>query len=234
MMGIIMLGTLGKNLVALAEGTKAWATMSYWEYELQYNPETKMQDLRPSKKRKLTNTEITDAAGNIASVIYSLVGPVAAFGALMALGDAAASANPIGGMLVGLGIGKNPIEKGIAALGSLGGSLASLAGGVRDWATMSYWEYALQLNPKTNMNELRPSAKKKLTPDEFKQTGKNIAEVIYSLVGPVAAWGALMLGGNVASGPFVALGLSDAKNVIEKGIESYQRPKNRNQQVAAI
>lgn len=220
MMGIIMLGTLGKNLVALAEGTKAWATMSYWEYELQYNPETKMKDLRPSAKRKLSNTEIQDAGKNIASVIFSLVGPVAAFGALMALGDAAASANPLGAMMVGLGVGKNPIEKGIASLGALGTSLASLAGGVRDWATMSYWEYALQFNPKTGMNELLPSAKKRLTPDEFIQTGKNIADVIYALVGPVAAWGALMLGGNVASGPFVALGLSDAKNVIEKGIES--------------
>jgi len=220
MMGIIMLGTLGQNLAKLADGVQAWATMSYWEYELQYNPETKMKDLRPSKKRKLNSTEIKSAANNIAHVIMAMVAPLAAFGALMALGDAAAMANPVGGLMVGLGLGKNPIEKGIDAIGTLGGSLASLAQGVRDWATMAYWEYEAQLNPKTGMKELRPSAKKKLTPADFKESASNIAHVIKSLIGPIAEWGVIMTAGNIASGPFVALGLSDSKNVIEKGIES--------------
>jgi hypothetical protein len=211
-MGIAALGGLGKSLVSLAQGVQDWATMSYWEYDLQFNPKTGMNELTPSKKRKITPSEIQEAVKNISETIMAMVVPVAAFGVLMAGGNIA------GGPLAMLGIGKNPIEKGLDGLGTLGKSIVSLAQGVRDWATMAYWEYDLQLNPKTGMKELLPSKKMKLTPNDIDFAINNIARVMTAMIVPVAAFGAMMAGGNIAGGPLAMLGLT--KNPIEKGIEA--------------
>jgi len=210
--GIRALGSLGTGLVSLASGVQDWASMSYWEYDLVFNPKSGMNELRPVKKRKITPAEIEEAVKNIATTITAMVVPVSAFGVMMAGGNIA------GGPLAMLGLTKNPIEKGLDGLSSLGKSIVSLATGVRDWATMSYWEYGLVFNPKTGMNELLPTAKKKLTPDEINTAIANIAKVMSAMMIPVAAFGAMMAGGNIAGGPLAMLGLS--KNPIEKGIEA--------------
>jgi hypothetical protein len=210
-MGISALGGLGKSLSSLSEGVQAWASMSYWEYDLVFNPQTGMKELKPSKKRKITPAEIKEAVTNIATVMTAMIVPVSAFGIMMAGGNLA------GGPLAMLGITKNPIEKGIAGLGNLGKSIISLADGVRDWATMAYWEYDLQLNPKTGMNELLPSKKRKITPAAIDKAIDNIARVMTAMIVPVAAFGTLMAGGNLAGGPLAMLGIG--KNPIEKGIE---------------
>jgi hypothetical protein len=209
-MGISALGGLGKSLSSLSEGVQAWASMSYWEYDLVFNPQTGMKELKPSKKRKITPAEIKEAVTNIATVMTAMIVPVSAFGIMMAGGNLA------GGPLAMLGITKNPIEKGIAGLGNLGKSIISLADGVRDWATMSYWEYDLQLNPKTGMSELLPSKKRKLTKAEIEEAITNIATVMTAMIVPVAAFGTLMAGGNLAGGPLAMLGIG--KNPIEQGI----------------
>jgi hypothetical protein len=211
-MGIDSLGSLGTSLVNLAQGVQAWATMSYWEYDLQYNPKTKMNELLPSKKRKITPAEITEAANNIGTVISAMIIPLAEFGLLMAGGSL------LGGPLSMLGITKDPITKGIESIGTLGTSLVTMADAVRSWATMEYTEYALQYNPQTKMNELLPSAKKRLSKDDISTATDNIAQVLSALIKPIAEWGAVMTVSGYTSGIGAFLGFSS--NNVEKGIEA--------------
>ena len=218
--GISSLSSLGTGLSKLAGGVSDWASMSYWEYGLVYNPKTKMNELKPIKKSKITPGDISNATTNISNVLSAMMKPIAGLGALMTGGQAA-------GLLVG-GItnlfsgGKNPVQDGIKSLSSIGTGIGKLASGVSDWAKMSYWEWGLVYNPKTKQNELKKIAQKKITPADIKTASENIELVLFAMMKPIAGLGALMTGGQAAgllTGGILNF-FSGGKNPVQDGINA--------------
>jgi len=220
MMGINSLASLGTGLSKLAGGVVDWANMGYWEYGLVYNPQTKMNELKPIKRAKITPTDISAATTNISDVLAAMIKPIAQLGALMAGGQAVGMMT--GGLAGLFGGGKNPVEQGIKSIASIGTGIGSLASGVRDWATMSYWEYGLQMNPKTKMYELTKIGQKKVSKTEIKEATANIGRVLEAMLLPIAGLGAAMSGG--AAVGYLTGGLAglfgQAKNPVEQGINA--------------
>ena len=220
MMGINSLASLGTGLSRLAGGVVDWANMGYWEYGLVYNPQTKMNELKPTKRAKITPTDISSATTNIGEVLGALMLPIAQLGAMMAGGQAVGMMT--GGFAALIGQGKNPVEQGIKSIASIGTGIGSLASGVKDWATMAYWEYGLVYNPKTKMNELKKIAQKKVSKADIKEATENIGRVLEAMLLPIAGLGAAMSGG--AAVGYLTGGLASlfgqAKNPVEQGINA--------------
>jgi hypothetical protein len=220
MTGISSLASLGTGLSRLAGGVVDWANMGYWEYGLVYNPQTKMNELKKIKKAKITPTDISSATKNISDVLAALLTPIAQLGALMAGGQAAGMlTSGIAGLF---GAGKNPVEQGIKSISGIGTGLSKVAAGVLDWAKMSYWEWGLQFNPKTGMNELKKIGQKKLTKSDITDATKNIGSVLEAMLLPIAGLGAAMAGGQAVgfmTGGLAAL-FGNAKNPVEQGINA--------------
>ena len=231
-MGISSMSSIGTGLSKIAGAVQDWATFGYWEYGLVYNPKTKMNELRPTARKKLTPIDVALSSLNISFVLGSLIRPLAAFGALMAGGQAAG--NLTSGLAGFLGVGKNPVEQGIKSLSSLGNGLSKVAQGVQDWATMDYTEYGVQFNAKTGMNELKPIAKKRISQKQLERAQYNIKQTLLALAVPVASFGALMAGGQAVG--WLTGGLASlwggGKNPVEDGIKSIASLGNGIQSVA--
>jgi hypothetical protein len=215
--GIYAMENLGSTLKGIAEGVQAWANLTISEYEY----DEKTGEMKEVARVKLTKTDFDNVAHGMAQVIGSLAGPLSEVGM--------ADAGKGGGFWSGIFGGKGYVRKGIAALQGIGGVLSGLAGGIQDFANLTFSEYEL-VDTGEGVMELREVSRTKITDSMLKATTKNIARVLTEVVKPFGkigqgSWTKLFAGNDfpytskdIKKGVESLTGIGDVISGIAKGI----------------
>ena len=207
MTGVLSLSMAGNVLSSLAEGVKAWANLEVNEYEV-IGAGTSKAKLVVKSRRKLGDSDFSNAASGMAKVITAIAEPFALVGRL---DKGQPSGNPIYDMVFGGGF----VSAGIASLKNSGDTIVSLAEGVKQFATMQFVEFEV-VNAGTPKAKLVPKGVKKIGPDEIKSAGLNIASIIGLVADAFGKFGkdeasseGVFSGGFVAKGVLALAGVGD-------------------------
>lgn len=167
------LSGMGNMIANIAEGVKSYAEL---KVPIAWDPKTG----KPIGFRQLTNTDFTNAATNISTII-STVG-----GAILAIYDGKIY-NPINGkyensslspedaheMFSSSWLSTSKFTKVVKSVSKMGSMISSIAHGIQDYAN-------LKIPTKWNADG-KPVDFKKLTDQEFKKSSESIAKVITTL-----------------------------------------------------
>jgi len=215
-LGIEALSGAGRVLAGLAEGVQAWANLEVNEWEV-INPGTKDAKLVISNRRKLNKSDFEDAAYGMGQVISAIAAPFAKVGRLE---KGPSSGDPFYDAIFGGGF----VSAGISALKRSGDTLVSLAEGVQAFANLEITSYVVA-NPGTKDAVLVPSEKRRMTDDEIKAAGDNIAKIITVVAGAFAQIGyweknseGIFSGGYVTKGVQALAGVGDILTSVTDGV----------------
>jgi len=175
--GIASLSGVGNVLSSLAQGVQSWANLEVNEWQV-INPGTTKAQLVIKSRRKLTDSDFSNAANGMSKVITAMAAPFAAVGKAemgMATGDS----------VVDFVFGGNFVSKGISALAGIGDTLSSLAQGINAWGNMTFLEFEV-VNAGTKKAKLVPKGFKPINIDG---AISNITTVIAALTSPFAKVG---------------------------------------------
>ena len=167
------LSGMGNMIANIAEGVKSYAEL---KVPIAWDPKTG----KPIGFRQLTNTDFTNAATNISTII-STVG-----GAILAIYDGKIF-NPVNGqyensslstedaheMFSSSWLSTSKFTKVVKSVSKMGSMISSIAHGIQDYAN-------LKIPTKWNADG-KPIDFKKLTDQEFKKSSESIAKVITTL-----------------------------------------------------
>ncbi len=214
MTGILSLSMAGNVLSSLAEGVKAWANLEVNEYEV-IGAGTSKAKLVIKSRRKLGESDFTNAANGMAKVITAIAEPFALVGRL---DKGQPSGNPLYDMVFGGGF----VSAGVASLKNSGDTIVSLAAGVKQFATMQFVEFEV-VNAGTSKAKLVPKGVTKIGEKEIESAGKSIATVIgvvakaFSDIGKdEAASEGVFAGGFIARGVKALAGVGEnLKNIVD-------------------
>lgn len=157
--GISALKGAGDTIVGLAEGVKAFSNLEFTEYEV-IGAGTSKAKLVPKSRKKLSETDITNAGYNISKILK-----VAAEGFYN----------------VGKGDdswwGSGYVSAGVSALKGVGDIILGLAEGVKSFSNLEFTEYEV-IGAGTSKAKLVPKAVKKLTEADLTSAGYNISKIL--------------------------------------------------------
>jgi hypothetical protein len=171
--GIEALERSGGTLISLAEGVRAFATMSITEYEV-VNAGTDKAKLVPKVKRKLSDTELQAAGQNISKIITTVAYAFAQVGRWEKNSEGVFADGYVG--------------KGVSALAGVGDILKSVTEGVIKMAFNEIPQFDL-INPGTDKAKLVPGKPIKLTDKDLKKAAYNIGEILKVIAYQVAEIG---------------------------------------------
>jgi len=211
--GIASLSGIGNVLSSLAQGVQSWANLEVTEWQV-INPGTSKAQLVVKNRKKLTQTDFSNAALGIAQVINATAAPFAAIGKLQ---NGTASGIPAFDSI----FGGNYVSDGIKSLANIGNTLGSLAKGISAWGNMSYLEFEV-VGSGTKNAKLVPKGYKQIDIKSATTNIRNVLNVIPSIFAEIGrgedkssiGWG----DGSVEKGVKAVSGIGNTIATIAKGI----------------
>jgi len=193
--GLEGLGTLSGSLTGLAEGMAKMANMEFITQEI-VNKGTPDAKLVPGKVMKVTPQMMEQAALSVGALLAGMTSPLTDFGIALEGGTGGG-----GGLLDFFAdlVSKDYMRIGLEGIGTLSGSLGSLAEGMAKMANMEFIEQTI-VGRGTPDAKVVPGKIRQVTEGMMTQAGKNVGALIVSLTEPLTNFGKQLEGGTGGSG----------------------------------
>lgn len=211
--GISALQGVGSVLLGLAKGTQAFANMAFWEYELKKTKDG--YKLFPTKKTKLTEADVDEAARNMEKVIGVAARAFAKVGMWESLGEGWFS----GGY----------VSKGIKALTGVGGVLSEIAKGVRMFSKFQFVTYGIGKDKDGN-TKVVPTGVEVLGPRDILMAELNMLLAVGAtarVMAKIGKWeddsSGWFSGGYISKGIKALTGIGDIVTGLAKGVRSFAK-----------
>lgn len=181
--GIDALSGIGNVLTSLAEGISSMANMEVVEYQVVKNANG-VNEIQPIGRRKLTESDFTNAGKNVTAILTSLAKPLTEFGIAFKSGSSWFT--------------DSALEAGIEGLSAISDPISNLAKGVLSMANLEVTEYEI-VGDGAN-RKLVPKSVTKLTPEHFTKVGINVSKILGALAEPLNMFGTIINQGYIEDG----------------------------------